>query len=190
MQHIYQDKALIVDILCKAFDTNTSVNYIVKQDNKRALRIKKLMEYSFDICSLFGNIYLSTDKKACALTFFPDRKKTTLQTILWDIQFVWQVTGIANLKRVIHRESQISKGYPADGSFLYLWFIGVDPENQHRGKGSALLTQIIHEAKDLQRPLYLETSSPHNVRFYQQFGFEVYKQLQFGHTLYAMRKIV
>lgn len=32
---VYTDKALIVDILTKSFDTNQSVNYIVKQDENR-----------------------------------------------------------------------------------------------------------------------------------------------------------
>lgn len=31
----YNDKDLIVDILTKSFDTNQSVNYIVKQDEKK-----------------------------------------------------------------------------------------------------------------------------------------------------------
>lgn len=52
----YRDKDLIVDILAKSFDTNQSVNYIVKQDNRRLQRIKALMDYSFEVCYLFGDI--------------------------------------------------------------------------------------------------------------------------------------
>ena len=36
----YSDKNLVVDILSKSFDGNQSVNYIVKQDEKRAERLK------------------------------------------------------------------------------------------------------------------------------------------------------
>lgn len=58
----YKDKELIVNILAHSFDQNKSVNYIVKQDNKRAQRMKKLMEYSFDVCHLFGDVYMTDDK--------------------------------------------------------------------------------------------------------------------------------
>lgn len=147
------------------------------------------MEYSIDMCHLFGNIYLSSDNKACALMLFPDHKKTTFQTILWDIQFIWQVVGLSSLKPLLNREAQIKTGYPADQTFLYLWFIGVDPAYQKIGKGSTLLNQILQDANHQNRPVYLETSSLDNVRFYQKFGFEVYNELQFGYTLYALRKI-
>lgn len=40
------DKDLIVEILTKSFDANSSINYIVKQDVKRVDRIRALMDYS------------------------------------------------------------------------------------------------------------------------------------------------
>ena len=166
MNSINQDKVIIVDILCKAFEANTSVNYIVKQDSKRSWRIQKLMEYSFDICYQFGHVYLSSDKKACALILLPDHRKITIQTILLDIQFVWQVTGFAHLKRTINREVRIKEGHPATQSFVYVWFLGVEPSYQGTGKGSDLLTQVIDDATRTDKPIYLETSSPDSVRLY------------------------
>jgi hypothetical protein len=77
----YEDKQLIVNILVKSFDDNKSVNYIVKQDNKRKQRLRKLMEYSFDVCCLFGDVFLSGDKKACALIVKSDLNKTSLNQL-------------------------------------------------------------------------------------------------------------
>src|SRR6185312_1340531 len=71
----YKDKDRVVDILAKSFDDNQSVNYIVKQDKKRNQRIRKLMVYSFDICYLYGEVFLADDKSGCALILFPDKKK-------------------------------------------------------------------------------------------------------------------
>lgn len=51
------DKVLVIDILTKSFDTNQSVNYIVKQDQKRAQRVSSLMDYSFEVCYLFGDVF-------------------------------------------------------------------------------------------------------------------------------------
>jgi hypothetical protein len=62
IQASYSDKAMVVEILTKAYDANTSVNYLIKQDKKRTRRIKRLVEYSFETCWQFGEIYLSSDK--------------------------------------------------------------------------------------------------------------------------------
>jgi hypothetical protein len=59
IQAAYKDKYLVVDILTKAFDSNKSVNYVVKQDRKREKRIRKLMDYSFELCWESGEVYLS-----------------------------------------------------------------------------------------------------------------------------------
>ncbi len=59
----FSDKSLIIDMLAKAFDDNKSVNYIVRQDNNRAERIKGLLEYSYKVCEKFGEVWISDDLK-------------------------------------------------------------------------------------------------------------------------------
>ena len=73
------DKNLVADILTKSFENNQSVNYIAKQDEKRLTRIRSLMDYSFEVCYKFGDVFLSEDRKACALILYPDKKKTTFK---------------------------------------------------------------------------------------------------------------
>jgi hypothetical protein len=131
----HKDKELIVDILAKSFDENKSVNYIVKQDSNRSARLRKLMEYSFDVCHLFGDIFLSDDKKGCALIVMPDKKKTTLKSIGLDAKLVTSVIGLSNVKKAMSRESRINKLHPKT-PFYYLWFIGVDPSQQSQGTGT------------------------------------------------------
>ncbi|MEJ7683000.1 MAG: hypothetical protein WKG06_35120 [Segetibacter sp.] len=78
-----RDKNLVVDILTKSFDNNQSVNYIVKQDQKRVQRVSSLMDYSFEVCYLFGDVFLSDDKKACALVTYPDKKRLLSNLYYW-----------------------------------------------------------------------------------------------------------
>lgn len=181
------DKNLITDILAKSFDDNRSVNYIVKQDKKRTLRLKKLMDYSFDICILFGDIFLSDDKKACALIVHSDRKKTTLQSLGLNLNLVYSVIGISNVKKALNRESRINKLHPKT-PIHFLWFLGVDPSAHNRGIGSKLLKEVIEEATSKRRPIYLETSTSKNVPWYKKFGFTVYEKLDFGFELYCMKR--
>ena len=182
----HKDKELIVDILAKSFDDNKSVNYIVKQDRNRAERLRKLMEYSFDVCDLFGEVFLSDDRKGCALIVMPDKKKTTLKSLGLDAKLVTSVIGLSNVKKAMSRETRINKLHPKT-PFYYLWFIGVDPSQQNRGTGTKLLNEIIKEGKQKGRPIFLETSTLKNIPWYEKFGFAVYNKLDFGYDLYCMK---
>jgi hypothetical protein len=91
------DRSLVVDILVASFEDNKSVNYVIKQDRSRLKKIRMLMEYSFDVCYYFGDVYLSDDGHACALILYPDKKKMTLRSILLDVKFVFRCVGWGNI---------------------------------------------------------------------------------------------
>jgi hypothetical protein len=181
------DKPYIIDILCESFEKNKSVNYVIKQDRKRKQRLLHLMNYSYDLCSMFGEIYLSEDRKACALILFPDKKKTTLKTVLLDVRLILSSIGLTRVFKVLKRDSKIKSFYPKE-SVYYLWFIGVKPEDQLKGIGGKLLSELINESNFMKRPIYLETSMIENLSFYKKHGFKIYQQLDFGHALFSMKR--
>ncbi len=183
----YSDKNRVVDILMSSFDDNKSVNYIIKQDKKRVQRIKSLIEYSFDMCHMFGDVFLSNDKKGCALILLPDKKKTNLKSILLDIKLIISCIGISNIKKAMDRESKINKLHPKE-SMYYLWFIGVNPNEQHKGIGSTLLDEVIREGVKKNRSVYLETSTLKNIPWYKKFGFKIYNQLDLGYQLFFLKR--
>lgn len=183
----YLDKNHIVDILSRSFSDNKSVNYIIKQDERRQNRIKYLMEYSFDVCKEFGEVFLSDDKKGCALILLPEKKKTNLKSILFDARLIFSCIGFSNVKKAAQREGKIKSLQPSDPLY-YLWFIGVQPEEQNKGIGGALLTQIIHDAEQQNRTLCLETSTEKNLPWYKKFGFKIYNELDIGYRLYFLKR--
>ena len=182
------DKKLVVDMLTRSFIDNKSVNYIIKQDEKSEHRLKHLMEYSFDICNLFGDVFVSDDRKGCALVVVPDRKKVTVKSILLDIKMVFSVTGLSNIKKAIRRESAIQKIHPSVPLY-YLWFIGVEPSQQGNGIGSKLLNEIIQKGLSENRTICLETSTLKNIPWYEKHGFKTYQELDFGYKLYCMKML-
>lgn len=183
----YNHKSLIVDILSKSFDENKSVNYVIKQDRNRKERIRRLMEYSFEICFLFGEIYLNEDKSGCALVLYPEKKRTTLKTLLLDVKLAFFCIGVTRVRKVLQRESKIKRNYPKS-PLTYLWFIGVYPAKQKSGIGSALLKEVLKESFSQNRHIYLETSIFENLKFYKRNGFKVYNKLKFDHTLYLLKR--
>lgn len=183
----YNDKQLIVDILTKSFDTNQSVNYIVHQDEKRADRIKALMDYSFEVCFSSGKVFLSDDKKACALVVFPDQKRTTLKSIWLDIKLILSCVGIRNIKKALTRETKI-KNLQSKELMYYLWFVGVDPEYQGMGIGSQFLAEIIEDGNRKQRSIFLETSTLKNLPWYKKFGFNIYNELDLSYKLFFLKR--
>ena len=59
----------------------------------------------------------------------------------------------------------------------YLPAIGVEPEHQDRGLGSALMRAGIRRADRDGKPIYLETETEGNVGYYEHLGFEVVEEM-------------
>jgi ribosomal protein S18 acetylase RimI-like enzyme len=62
----------------------------------------------------------------------------------------------------------------------YLPLIGVDPAQQGRGYGSALLRHALAACDSAGLPAYLESSNPRNVPLYERHGFEIIGVIQSG----------
>lgn len=177
------DKKIIVDLLTLSFEDNKGVNYVILQDHKRKQRIASLMEYSFDLCYRFGEVFLSENNHGCALIYYPHKNKTTLASIWLDIKLIVNAVGFSGVRKTLDRESKIKAKRPKI-PMTYLWFIGVNPLYQHQKTGSKLLQEVIEKAASDDLPVYLETSTLRNLPWYERLGFSKYNDLDLGYTLY------
>lgn len=184
----YSDRSIILDILTRSFDDNKSVNYVVKQDHNRIGRIRKLMDYSFNVCCEFGEVWLSANQQACALILFPDKKCLSFHTLFWDLKLVLTVIGLDRASKVLKREALIKSNHPK-GPIAHLWFLGVHPQHQGKGIGSAFMWKVIKECEEKKRPIHLKTSMEKNLPFYKKLGFEIFRSLQLTYTLYQLRRM-
>lgn len=146
------------------------------------------MDYSFNLCNQFGEVWISDDQEACALILFPDKKRSSFRTLLWDLKLALSVIGLDRVSAVLKREAMIKANHPKE-PIAYLWFIGVNPLRQNRGIGSAFIKEVIKECERKKRPIYLETSTEGNLPFYQKFGFEIFQSLNLTYTLYQLRRL-
>ncbi len=73
----------------------------------------------------------------------------------------------------------------------YLMVVGVDPELQGQGVGSALVREVLAFADRESKPCYLETSEHRNLSFYERVGFAVLEEATLskgGPKAWAMRR--
>jgi ribosomal protein S18 acetylase RimI-like enzyme len=182
-----KDRETVIDILSAAFNENQSVHYIVRQGRQRERSIRALMAYAFDVCRLSGEVWLSDNRQACLLYIYPERRKMTISSVWLDLRLVVQSVGFRGIKRALNREKQI-KGRQPGGKRLYLWFIGVRPDNQQQGAGTRLLQQLIDVAAIESRIILLETSTERNLPWYRSLGFESYDELDLTYHLYFLKK--
>ena len=57
---------------------------------------------------------------------------------------------------------------------IHIIYLAVDPKVQHHGIAAKLVEEAIRFADKNRLMISLETHNPHNVAFYQQFGFKVF----------------
>lgn len=181
------EKREIIDLLTNSFIDNKSVKYIIKEDQNRNQRIAALMDYSFEQCNRFGEVFISDDNKGCALLLYPHKKKINIGSIWLDLKLIFRSIGIFRIGKAIERENRIKEKQPKI-QMAYLWFIGVNPLYQHLGIGSNLLKEVIAHVDSKGLPIFLETSTVQNLTWYRRFGFEVYNKLTFTYTLHFLKR--
>jgi len=58
----------------------------------------------------------------------------------------------------------------------YLWGVAVDPAEQGKGVGNALMREFLARTEAEHLPVYLETHDERNVRYYERHGFELIRE--------------
>ena len=81
--------------------------------------------------------------------------------------------------RLIRGFDALKSNHPVEPHY-YLYLLGVRPDRQSHGLGSALLRTMLERCDREQMPAYLEASSPRNIPLYLRHGFRVIREFQFG----------
>ena len=83
------------------------------------------------------------------------------------------------LPRALRTIATLESNHPAAPHY-YLPFVGVEPEWQGRGLGTALMRPVLDRCDEEKMPAYLEASSPRNRVLYERHGFQVTEQFSLG----------
>lgn len=167
-----------IQIIEDAFDGNPMINFIIKSDHKRKERLRALAAYSYDRCARREGVYFSSDHEGIALCYQFNNKGNVLADIPDQLRLVIKAIGISRAHEASKRESYRNSVRPADGNFLYFWYLGVSSKGIGGSAVKELRDLIFEESKNKELPICLETTLLKNKVVYERYGFKTYHEWQ------------
>ncbi|MFE1108766.1 GNAT family N-acetyltransferase [Streptomyces rochei] len=172
------DRDTVVRLLDEAFQDDPVSGWVFPGEEYRRRTHHRLMGAFTDIVLADGWIDLTEDGAACALWLSvpgeedapgePDEEPAedaedvpaqVREAVDPDNE---RVESIARLTEDIH---------PSGPAHAYLWMIGVAPERQGEGLGTALIASVLDRCDRDGLPAYLEASSERSKGLYERLGF-------------------
>ncbi|MFY0687953.1 MAG: GNAT family N-acetyltransferase [Cyclobacteriaceae bacterium] len=192
MRHAaFSDRNNIINIIADSFARNPSVNWVIKQDERKSKRLLVFSAYAFETGMGRKGMYISDAGNGVAICFKKNSKYNILKDLYWQARMAIQVVGLLRVKAILDRESYLEKIRPSDGNYYYFWFFGVLTDERNQGDALDLKNELLAKADREKKSIFLETSVPKNMRVYQRYGFEIYHSWEVeseGITLWCMKR--
>ena len=167
--------------LSDAFADDPVTRWIGRSDAKRASRRLGMFRHLVRSIGVRGNeLWIADDHSVAALWIPPplaDMKQPLLQELKL-LPVLISFTGISGLTRANAFRKASDAHHPKAEPHYYLMTIGVHPQFQGQGLGSAMLEANLAAIDAQMASAYLESSSPKNVPLYRRHGFEVINEFR------------
>lgn len=186
-----KDEQHVIHIITESFDSNPSVNWVIKNDRHRRQRIKALADYSFKTAMARNGAWISDDGEGVALCYRYNFKKEGFEDYVNQITLAFKAIGPGRIFKIMRRDSYFKSQRPTSGDYLYFWFLGVSDKGKGKTAAKELKDLIFSESARTGLPIYLETSVPKNRRVYERYGFACYhtwKDEAGGHEVWLMKR--
>ncbi len=143
------------------------------EQRSRSLRLMNRVALQYGI--RYGHVTESGDGMAVAIWIPPGRTISTGGMIRCGLLALPFSIGLRPFVRFAGANDVMGKFHKkyVPESHWYLLIVGVDPELQGQGLGSALVKESLAKADESNCPCYLETSEERNLAFYERLGFAV-----------------
>ncbi|RPF36159.1 GNAT family N-acetyltransferase [Streptomyces sp. TLI_185] len=173
------DQELVVRLLDEAFQDDPVSGWVFPGDEYRRTTHHRLMAAFTGIVLAEGRIDVTEDGSACALWLsVPAEEHDAGQH---DAEEDAADDGPARLRAAVDPGNErieligrlTAEIHPAGRAHEYLWMIGVTPEHQGEGIGSALVQHVLDRCDREGLPAYLEASSARSRGLYERLGFEL-----------------
>lgn len=166
-------------LLARAFDDDPGMNWVFPDAARRPADLRLLFAANLRHAAGHGRVDRHPDggtTAGVALWLGPDAFPMSVgQALLSGHALLPFRIGLTSLRRLrrLNAYAHMQHARAAGGPHWYLHGIGVDPERQRQGIGTALLRLGLERADRDHLPCYLETARESTLPFYARFGFRV-----------------
>lgn len=167
------DEPQLVAMLARAYRDDPLYRWCYPED---ALRLEQLEQ----VFGLFGNQIFGYDETyttdgilGAAVWIPPDKWRMCAVTKAGVIHGLTTKIGTRHVARALRTLYLMQSRHPPEPSHYHLAFIGVEPQEQRKGLGTALLQPMLEHCDREGLPAYLEATTPDNIAFFERNGFEI-----------------
>ena len=176
-----EDVAGMAGTLARAFHDDPVFSWVLRGEERRMTRLERGFElFMHRVWMEQEETYTTASVAGVAVWEKPGQWKTSVGRQLMLLPSMLRVFG-RHSPRVLRAIAALEARHPRELHY-YLPFVGVDPEWQGRGLGSAVLAPVLERCDREGMPAFLEASTPRNRALYERHGFAVSEEFKLGRT--------
>ena len=170
------DSPELARVLARAFDDDPVTRWVYGDGRGRPRWSGNFFAWQLRRLVPQDVTWTTDDRKGAAIWALPERWRESTGEMLRLVAVTFP--GIlARAPRVLRGLGQVEARHPRE-RHLYLAVLGVEPDRQGQGVGSALMRPGLELCDREALPAYLETARERNVVFYSRHGFRVTEELR------------
>ncbi len=184
------DRHAVATVLARSFHDDPLMRWVFPNEGRRLDANERL--FLMEAGQTYfprGQVYLTASGQAAAMWLPPgEREGGSVLRLLWHLPALVRAMGIRRIVPAFRSLSLVDGKHPQEPHY-YLGAVGVDPEFQGQGLGSALIELGTARCDEERMPSYLVSSNPRNLPLYERHGFEVIEEIELpsgGPTLWRM----
>jgi ribosomal protein S18 acetylase RimI-like enzyme len=171
------DVPRLAAVLGRAFADDPFNRHLVPDDRRRAKRLPGgFAEQLRHVFLPNGAVLTTPDRAGAALWLGPDAQCLSFADQVRLLPGMLRLFGMRGMPAAMRALAELDGRTPREPHW-HLSLLGVAPERQGTGIGSALLRPILERCDREVRAAYLETSNEANLGFYARHGFAVREQV-------------
>ncbi len=167
------DRSRVIDTLVLGMSADPVLRWYFPDAHAYLANIPTFLQLIGGEAFEHGTAY-HTDDFACTALWLPPNVHPDAEAIG---RFLAEKLDGFLLEEARALEEQFEKLVP-DEPCWHLAVIAADPAQTGKGYGSELMEHVLRVCDEDQRTVYLESSSPANMRLYERFGFRVTGEIQ------------
>ena len=168
-----EDAPLLADALARAFQDDPGWSHLLPDSSDRTRRLRLFFETELSGIALAQGLVWTTEEVVGAAVWAPPEGwRVPITATIRETPPMVRVFGW-HLPLALRSRLKMEGRHPRKPPHWYLAFMGVAPEWQGRGLGTALMRPALEALDAAGTPAYLESSTPRSRALYQRNGFEV-----------------